>query len=107
MPDQRPTQRDRTIAFLRAEDAVCSTTLLKDYIPRGATIIHRLRRAGWLIETRPCSRVGHDHATPQIEYRLTAVPSDNEVRPRSVPAELEVPNINVEEDGQLALEVSP
>lgn len=62
-------QQDRVLALLH-RGPVCSTTLLGEFIPRGAALVHRLRRAGHPIITRPCSRPGHRHDTPQVEYVL-------------------------------------
>lgn len=65
-----PTQRERIDALLRAEEAVCSTTLIASGMPRAAAVIHRMRRDGVVITSRPCSRPWHSHGTPQIEYTL-------------------------------------
>lgn len=64
-----PTQRERVLTMLR-QGPVCSTTLLEAYIPRGAAVIHKLRREGKAIATRPCTRMSHSHESPQIEYVL-------------------------------------
>lgn len=64
-----PTQRERVLTMLR-QGPVCSTTLLEAYIPRAAAVIHKLRREGKAIATRPCTRPGHSHESPQIEYVL-------------------------------------
>ncbi len=48
---------------------VCSTDLLRMYIPRAAARIYELRQAGRDITTRPCTR-NHTHTTKQIEYVL-------------------------------------
>lgn len=37
---------------------------------RLAARIHELRRAGYRIETRPCSSRWHQHKTRTVEYRL-------------------------------------
>ena len=65
-----PTQAERIKALLRAEEAVCGTTLLASGMPRYAAVVYRLRSAGWAIATRPCSRPWHSHRTYQIEYYL-------------------------------------
>lgn len=70
-----PTQRDKVLSWLLSEEAVCSTTLLGRYVPRGAAIVHLLRSQGFVIVSRPCSR-RHEHANPQIEYVLEALPFD-------------------------------
>jgi hypothetical protein len=69
------TQREKVIWLLLSADAVCSTTFLGEYIPRAAAVIHRLRKSGYVIVSRPCSRT-HGHASPQIEYRLVDQPTD-------------------------------
>jgi hypothetical protein len=78
MPDQKPSQLVNVLSLLKEREAVCGTELLGNYIPRYASVIHRLRKRDYLIETRPCSRVGHTHESPQIEYRLAAVPNTDE-----------------------------
>lgn len=55
-------------------DAVCATTFLSCFMPRAAAVVYRLRRQGYAISSRPCSRSYHDHATPQIEYVLEGLP---------------------------------
>lgn len=55
---------------LTSGPAVCSTEFLSLRIPRAAAHVHRLRNAGFLIVTEPCSRPGHRHRTRQIQYRL-------------------------------------
>ena len=62
-------QQDRVLALLN-RGPVCSTTLLAEFIPRGAAVVYRLRRQGYPIWTRPCSRPGHEHNSPQVEYVL-------------------------------------
>ncbi len=69
------TQREKVVWLLRSADAVCSTTLLGEFIPRAAAVIYRLRRSGHVIRSRPCTQ-NHGHASPQIEYVLEALPSD-------------------------------
>lgn len=87
-----PTQRDRVLTLLE-EGPVCSTTLFEAYIPRAASVIHRLRTEnGLAIVTRPCTRAGHTHNTPQVEYELIeASPrlgsnNDEEGPPSTTPA---------------------
>ena len=65
--NRRVRQQDRVLALLRL-GPLCSTSLLELYIPRGAAVVYRLRQAGYPIWTRPCSRPGHEHTSPQIEY---------------------------------------
>ena len=48
---------------------VCSTDLLRMFIPRAAARVHDLRNQGRTITTRPCTR-DHHHKTKQIEYVL-------------------------------------
>ncbi len=67
------SQEGQGPASLLEHEAVCSTDFLADYIPRAAAVIHQLRRSGYGIVTRPCSR-GHAHATRQIEYVLEWLP---------------------------------
>ncbi len=68
-----PTQRDRVLAMLASDEAVCATTLFRAFIPRAAAVVHRLRREGYVIWSRSCSQ-DHAHAHPQIEYVLVALP---------------------------------
>lgn len=69
------TQRDKVVYLLLSAEAVCATTFLEEFIPRAAAVIHRLRKMGYIIVSRPCRR-GHAHASPQIEYVLEALPYD-------------------------------
>ena len=69
------TQREKVVGLLLSADAICSTTLLGEFIPRAAAVIFRLRRSGYVIRSRPCTQ-SHDHASPQIEYVLEALPND-------------------------------
>lgn len=62
------TQKAEVLARLFENPAVCSTSLLRAGIPRAAARVYELRRAGWQIETRPCSQ--HRHHTRQVEYLL-------------------------------------
>ena len=66
-----PTQLARVLAMLEA-GPVCSTDLLREYIPRGGARVWDLRRGGYAIETRRCTQ--HKHRTHQIEYVLLAKP---------------------------------
>ena len=68
-----PVNATLPLGLLLSTDAVCSTTLLGEFIPRAAAVIHRLRRSGYVIGSRPCSQ-NHDHASPQIEYHLEPMP---------------------------------
>ena len=61
------TQLQRVAAMLEA-GPVCSTDLLREYIPRGGARIWDLRQLGYAIETRRCTQ--HSHRTFQIEYVL-------------------------------------
>ena len=65
------TQLRRVAAMLEA-GPVCSTDLLREYIPRGGARVWDLRRAGYAIETRRCTQ--HKHRSYQIEYVLLAKP---------------------------------
>jgi len=65
------TQLQRVLAMLELRP-VCSTELLREYIPRGGARVWDLRRAGYAIETRRCTQ--HKHRTFQIEYVLLAKP---------------------------------
>ena len=70
----RPTQFDRVLAKLLANDEVCGSELYAMYIPRFSAHIYRARRAGYAITKRPCDR--HDfHEGTQYLYRLEALPS--------------------------------
>ena len=69
------TQREKVVWLLLSSEAVCSTTFLEEYIPRSAAVIHKLRRAGYLIVSQPCGQK-HDHTSPQIEYCLLGLPTD-------------------------------
>jgi hypothetical protein len=69
----RDTQAGQILAMLLAAPAVCSTSFLAEYIPRAAAVIHKLRKQGYVISTRSCTR-GHGHTHRQIEYRLEALP---------------------------------
>ena len=73
------TQREKVVGLLLSADAVCSTPLLGEFIPRAAAVIFRLRRNGYVIRSRPCTQ-NHDHASPQIEYVLEALPHDADGR---------------------------
>ena len=61
------TQKQEVLAMLKS-GPVCSTDLLKAFIPRGAARINDLRNEGWMIETRRCQHPGHKHQTRQVEY---------------------------------------
>lgn len=46
---------------------VCSTDILKEYIPRGSALIWTLRHdEGWIIDTETCDL--HEHKNRQIKY---------------------------------------
>ena len=75
-PLRHVTQLERVERLLRRSDAVCSTTLLKEHLPRAAAHVHTLRRQGWMIQTRACSDESHVHETYQVEYALVALPFD-------------------------------
>lgn len=49
---------------------VCATTLLEDHMPRYAARILDLRQEGNRIVTERCNRMGHEHQTRQVQYRL-------------------------------------
>ena len=70
------TQREKVVWLLLSADAVCSTAFVEEYIRRAAAVIHRLRRDGYIILSRPCTR-GHDHASRQIEYVLQMLPHES------------------------------
>ena len=70
------TQQEKVVWMLLSTDGVCSTTFLEEYIPRAAAVIHRLRRDGYIILSRPCTR-GHEHASRQIEYVLQVLPYES------------------------------
>jgi hypothetical protein len=74
-PPRTERQRDKVFRWLMAEEAVCATTFLARYVPRAAAHVHALRKLGFVIVSRPCSR-GHYHETRQIEYVLEALPFD-------------------------------
>ena len=63
------SQRDKILSWL-THDPLCATTLLDEYIPRGAARIADLRGEGWDIETRRCENEYHNHKTRQVEYVL-------------------------------------
>ena len=69
-----PVNATLPLGLLLSAD-VCSTTPLGEFIPRAAAVIFRLRRSGYVIRSRPCTQ-NHDHASPQIEYVLEALPND-------------------------------
>lgn len=74
----RPTQRDRVLAVLLANDEVCGSELYAMYIPRFGAHLHRLRKQGYLWSKRPCDR--HDHEGTQWLYNLEALPYDSSDR---------------------------
>jgi hypothetical protein len=46
---------------------VCSTDILKEYIPRGSALIWTLRHEeNWIIDTETCDL--HEHKNHQIKY---------------------------------------
>lgn len=71
---KRPTKRELVLSWLMQEEAVCSTTCLERYVARAAAHVHTLRKQGFVIVTRPCSRPNHRHESYQIEYALQALP---------------------------------
>lgn len=75
-PSRPQTQRERVVAMLRDAEAVCATTFFDSYIVRAAAVVHKLRKAGYSIATRPCTRPWHAHSTRQVEYVLEAMPFD-------------------------------
>ena len=66
------TQLELVKAMLEAGPA-CGTDFLQERIPRYGARVWDLRRAGYVIETRPCSRPDHRHRTRQIEHVLVGV----------------------------------
>lgn len=92
----KPTQRERVLKMLRA-GPVCGTTLLEAHIPRYAAVVYELRtKSGRAIITKPCTRPGHQHESPQIEYQLVdashSLGSNNDKVPAPTPPAAEKPD---------------
>lgn len=75
---KRPSQQERVLAMLLADDGVCGSELYRAYLPRFGSSIHRLRKAGNVISKRPCDRPEHDHEGTAFLYRLNALPHDTD-----------------------------
>ena len=71
----RPTQFDRVLAVLLANDEVCGSELYAMFIPRFGALLHRLRRQGYVWSKRPCDR--HDHQGTSWLYKLEALPYES------------------------------
>jgi len=65
------SQKERIRQWL-TQGPICATTLLANYIPRGAARIAELRSEGLPIVTRPCTNPSHMHDSRQIEYVIEA-----------------------------------
>ena len=66
--DNKFTQMDVLRGMLIENiNGVCSTDILKEYIPRGSALIWTLRHdEGWIIDTETCDL--HEHKNRQIKY---------------------------------------
>ncbi len=71
--DRKPTQRDRVLAMLMDRDAVCGSDFYSARLPRATARIFELKRDGFVIERRRCTRA-HDHESPMFEWTLVAMP---------------------------------
>jgi hypothetical protein len=71
--DSGATQLEKVLALL-LQGPVCGVTFYERYLPRATARIFELRRAGYVIDRRRCSRPDHRHRSPQYEFELIALP---------------------------------
>ncbi len=72
----RPTQRQRVLTMLFANDETCGSTFYRSYLPRFSVWICELRKDGYVITKRPGDRPEHEHEGTGWLYRLEALPYD-------------------------------
>lgn len=68
-----PTQYERVRDMLE-RGWVCGSHFLDARIPRYSAHVHELRRAGYMVERRPCEHPWHEHRSLMYEWRITARP---------------------------------
>ena len=71
---QKSTQTDRVLSKLVQQGETCGSEFYADFIPRFSVSIHKLRRAGYVIQKRQCDRIDHAHEGTGWLYKLEAMP---------------------------------
>ena len=78
-PIQGHSQLARVFVMLVTNDAVCATSFLEAMIPRYGARLLELKRLGWAVGRRRCSRPGHQHRHRQLEWYLEPEPEQLEL----------------------------
>ncbi len=69
----RRTQMARVLRMLQEQSEVCGPVFVAAYMPRFGAVICRLRKRGYVIETRVCRNPAHRHRNTQYVYVLISV----------------------------------